>query len=201
MANNAKAGVKGVTSWPAKVVAWLARCVGLAMFLVLLSLLLICGCVVLFSHTSHRRSCGQLELAQQFAVLETTITIPKSDVPSLSLRIDDGRGNERAFSGNPDWPLVLKVEIEDKNGNPIISRLFDRSTMVFTNGYVPATGVAFDIGSHFLDALEQEKEYILRVTVQTPCEELGTGEIMLGWVKQALAGRIIEHILPYDLLF
>lgn len=95
------------------------------------------------------------------------------------LAFHDAKGNERDFSANPDWPLILQVSLSEKEANKsVLRKRLTRKQMQFTNWQIPSTSVVFDL-PYLKPLLQSGTRYILKLEVENGIEGMPQGEVFL----------------------
>jgi len=144
--------------------------------LFLSTILILFGCPI-YPYSAYT-SLGQIDLTKTGTVFEATFVCPK-DPSSFTLAIHDNMGQQRDFSANPDWPIIIKIIIIEKSiGKNIYSKTLNEKQMQFTNWQLPSTSIVLD-KQYLKNILQPGITYTLKIEVEKAAKGLAKAEVFL----------------------
>ena len=126
---------------------------------------------------------ASIDTSRQDANLDIDFVYPEEFL-GFTLVFEDDSGDTRDFYSNPNWPLIIEIEIVDKRNNQqVIKATLDKTKMEFTNWHTPSTSLFLELDRKLISNLCFGEEYQLLFKVLQPNIEVGTCTIFIHWFE------------------
>jgi hypothetical protein len=143
------------------------------------------GCAVLFAPRarSHEKDLGHIDLSTKGSKCEGVFRW-NSYYPGLVLFLSDTNGATRTIGANPDWPLVVSLDVLDGR-RAVASTSITRDRLVFANWNAPATCLLVRAPNGFFGPLRAGHSYRFVLTVSQEEKSLGSAKVVVHWITGA----------------
>jgi hypothetical protein len=139
------------------------------------------GCSFLFGVHSHDKNMGRIDLSARAANCES-VSKWNSYNPGFVLLLSDTNGAARPFGANPDWALVMRLDVIDKSTGKLVATCrIAKEQIEFANWYVPATCLL--LRTPKLDGiLQADHSYKFVLTVLQEEKNFGSAKVFMHWL-------------------